>query len=146
MDEHIESICRRCFHSYVCEQFNEHRDDSNQECHFANGHFVPAADVYAEEDVRNAYTDGYSTGMEQGMKKVAVRRKMRVEITTDDFRDIERARADGCYREHYFCPVCGTEIGHKTFDRKRQFGQGTVLHSNKFPSCCPDCGTRLDGA
>ena len=24
---------------------------------------IPAADVYTEEDVRNAYTDGYSTGM-----------------------------------------------------------------------------------
>lgn len=29
----------------------------------------PAADVYTEEDVRNAYTDGYSTGMAQGMEK-----------------------------------------------------------------------------
>lgn len=40
-----KSICRSCFHSYVCEQFNEHRDDHNQKCHFSNDHYVPAADV-----------------------------------------------------------------------------------------------------
>jgi hypothetical protein len=40
-----ESICRRCFHSYVCEQFNEHRDSHNEKCHFFNDHFVDAADV-----------------------------------------------------------------------------------------------------
>lgn len=41
------SICRKCFHSYVCEQFNEHRDSDwdNKKCHFANDHFVPADDV-----------------------------------------------------------------------------------------------------
>lgn len=33
---------------------------------------APAADVYTEEDVRNAYTDGYSTGMAQGMEKSVV--------------------------------------------------------------------------
>ena len=45
MDEYNESICRSCLHSYVCEQFNEHRDSYNQTCHFYNNHFVPAADV-----------------------------------------------------------------------------------------------------
>lgn len=47
MDEYIscESICRSCFHSYVCQQFNEHRDDYNEKCHYFNNHFVPAADV-----------------------------------------------------------------------------------------------------
>lgn len=41
------SICRKCFHSYVCEQFNEHRDSDwdNKKCHFANDHFVPTSDV-----------------------------------------------------------------------------------------------------
>lgn len=46
--EYIErdaGICRRCFHAYVCEQFNEHRDSNNEKCHFFNDHFVPAADV-----------------------------------------------------------------------------------------------------
>ena len=45
MAEYNESICRSCLHSYVCEQFNEHRDSYNQKCHFYNDHFVPAADV-----------------------------------------------------------------------------------------------------
>ena len=68
---------------------------------------------------------------------------MRVEVTTDDFRDLESARANGCYRKHFFCPSCGIEIGHQTFDSKRKFGQGTVLHSNWFPNCCPGCGEGL---
>lgn len=37
-----ESICRKCFHSYVCEQFNEHREWDNKKCHFANDHFISA--------------------------------------------------------------------------------------------------------
>ncbi len=39
------SICKDCFHSYVCEQFNEHRECDNKKCHFAYDHFVPTADV-----------------------------------------------------------------------------------------------------
>lgn len=39
------SICKDCFHSYVCEQFNEHRECDNTKCHFANDHFVPAKDA-----------------------------------------------------------------------------------------------------
>lgn len=39
------SICRKCFHSYVCEQFNEHKDDNNKKCHFFSDHFVSTADV-----------------------------------------------------------------------------------------------------
>lgn len=60
IERESKSICRRCFHSYVCEQFNEHRDCDNEKCHFFNDHFVPAADVvevvrcidcvYANED------------------------------------------------------------------------------------------------
>ena len=48
------------------------------------------------------------------------------------------------YRKYYFCPYCNIEIGHKTFDANRQFGQGTVLHSNKFPNYCPNCGAKLE--
>ena len=70
---------------------------------------------------------------------------MRVEITTNDFRNLELAKETGCYRKHYFCPSCDIEIGHKTFDSKRKFGQGTVLHSNRFPNFCPFCGEDLRG-
>lgn len=40
-----ESICRKCFHSYVCEQFNENRNAENQRCLFYNDHFVHSEDV-----------------------------------------------------------------------------------------------------
>jgi hypothetical protein len=63
--------------------------------------------------------------------------------TTDDFRDLADASANGCYRKHYYCPSCNTEIGHQTFDAKRMFGKGTVLHSNKFPKYCHECGAWL---
>ena len=49
--EQDKSICRSCFHSYVCEQFNEHRDGDNKKCHFHNNHFVPAADVVEVDKV-----------------------------------------------------------------------------------------------
>ena len=39
------SVCKDCFHSYVCEQFNEHRECDNTKCHFFYDHFVPAEDV-----------------------------------------------------------------------------------------------------
>lgn len=46
-----ESICRNCFHSYVCEQFNENKDDNNTKCHFANDHYIPTADVVPKSEV-----------------------------------------------------------------------------------------------
>ena len=39
------SICRSCFHSHVCERFNENKDDNNKKCHFSNNHFVPTDEV-----------------------------------------------------------------------------------------------------
>ena len=39
------SICKDCFYSYVCEQFNEHRECDNKKCHFFNDHFVSTEDV-----------------------------------------------------------------------------------------------------
>lgn len=68
---------------------------------------------------------------------------LRIEITTDDFTNKDLAKEKGYYRKHYFCPVCDIEIGHKTFDKTSQFGQGTVLHSNEFPNHCPNCGAKL---
>lgn len=47
------------------------------------------------------------------------------------------------YRNYYFCPACNSQIGDKTFDGDRQIGQGTVLHSNKFPNHCPYCGEKV---
>lgn len=50
MAECKESICRNCFHSYVCEQFNENKDDNNEKCHFFNDHYVPTADVVPKSE------------------------------------------------------------------------------------------------
>ena len=74
-----------------------------------------------------------------------VQKPLRVEISTDDFTNKDLAKEKGYYRKHYFCPSCDIEIGHKTFDKNRQFGQGTVLHSNEFPNYCPHCGAKMDG-
>lgn len=52
-----ESICRNCFHSYVCEQFNENKDDNNTECHFANDHYIPAADVVPREEITKIFEE-----------------------------------------------------------------------------------------
>lgn len=71
------SICKNCFHSYVCEQFNEHRECDNKKSHFFNDHFVPVANVVEvvrckdckHYDIRNAKcllhsenADQYSSG------------------------------------------------------------------------------------
>ena len=52
MAERKESICRNCFHSYVCEQFNENKDDNNEKCHFANDHYIPRANVVPKSEVK----------------------------------------------------------------------------------------------
>lgn len=45
------SICQSCFHSYVCEQFNDNKDYNNEKCHFFNDHYVPTADVAPKSEV-----------------------------------------------------------------------------------------------
>lgn len=49
------------------------------------------------------------------------------------------------FRKIYFCPSCDTEIGYELLDvnTERVFGHGTVMKNNKFPKCCPECGTRI---
>lgn len=49
------------------------------------------------------------------------------------------------FRKIYFCPSCNTKIGHELLDvnTERVFGHGTVMKDNKFPKCCPECGTRI---
>lgn len=119
--EQNESICRRCFHSYVCEQFNEHRDGNNSKCHFCYDHFVPAADV------------------------VEVRRgELRVEINTECFGDAKLAEERGWYRKFFYCPNCGSIIRTESWDSRYMFGSGTVLKTNDNPNYCPKCGTKFE--
>lgn len=72
-----ESVCRKCFHSYVCEKFNENKDDNNEKCHFFNDHYVPTADVVPramiaeifgeiEKLILRYYNDGWYTVPDMG--------------------------------------------------------------------------------
>lgn len=68
------SICKDCFHSYVCEQFNEHREYDNKKCHFANDHFV-SADIInrqkEEKETMQAYIKALIAGQETLQKYIA---------------------------------------------------------------------------
>ena len=41
----MDNLCERCYHNYVCEQYNENRDFKRTKCDYKNSHFVDAADV-----------------------------------------------------------------------------------------------------
>lgn len=85
-----ESICLRCFHSYVCEQFNEHRDVKNDKCHFYNDHFVPYADVAQVRRGRWLWNETGELGWEQYY--------------------ICSNCGDNEYWESKFCPNCGAKM------------------------------------
>lgn len=74
-----------------------------------------AVDVYTEEDVRAAYTDGYSTGMAQGLEKAVVHGRW--ELYPSDF-----------YRR---CSVCKVEFDKPRFNVRAKY--------------CPNCGARMEG-
>lgn len=78
-------------------------------------------DVYTEEDVRDAYTGGYSCGMEQGMEKAVVHGRWIPTYHKYYNRDGECLIAD-----EWHCSECG------------------VRHRDKW-NYCPNCGTKMDG-
>ena len=41
----MDNLCKRCYHNYVCEQYNENRDLTRTKCDYKNSHFVDATDV-----------------------------------------------------------------------------------------------------
>ena len=41
----MNNLCKRCYHNYVCEQYNENRDLTRTKCDYKNSHFVDATDV-----------------------------------------------------------------------------------------------------
>ena len=120
MAEYIESICRRCFHSYVCERFNEHRDDHNERCHFFNDHFVSAADVvevvHAKWKPKYNKEDGYWHNVCSACKTESVF-EYEYEPDYDEGLDGEWhyiGQMECGIREHLtnYCPNCGAKM-HK---------------------------------
>ncbi len=91
-----ESVCRNCFHSYVCEQFNEHRDSHNKRCHFFNDHFVNAADVV--ERKRGEWFE-----VELGWDDV----HYDCSVCGESFCLIDGTPTDNMYN---FCPNCGADM------------------------------------
>ena len=87
-----ESICRNCFHSYVCEQFNENKDDNNKKCHFLNDHYVPIADVVPKSEVDRLTNilDSYALQYGTVMDKHIVIEKARQEVAREIFEEIEK--------------------------------------------------------
>lgn len=71
--------------------------------------YAPAADFYTEEDVRNAYTDGFSEGMAQGMKKAVVHGRWENNHCTNcgTHKPYDR---DGVYWATNYCPNCGAKM------------------------------------
>ena len=55
----MDSLCKRCYHNYVCEQYNENRDLTRTKCDYKNSHFVDAADVAPVRHAR--WLDGKCT-------------------------------------------------------------------------------------
>jgi hypothetical protein len=76
------SICQDCFHSYVCEQFNENKDDNNKKCHFFNNHFVPTADVVEVVRCKDCKSNPNIKTLTKGMFWC---RKFRAEVHPNDF-------------------------------------------------------------
>lgn len=71
--------------------------------------------------------------------------ELRVETTTDDFKDLEIAKKRGYHRKKFYCPNCDLLIKIETWDSERMFGGGTILKSNEMPKFCPNCGAKIKG-
>ena len=54
----MDNLCKRCYHNYVCEQYNENRDFTRTKCDYKNSHFIDAADVVPVRHGRWVYPIG----------------------------------------------------------------------------------------
>ena len=54
----MDNLCKRCYHNYVCEQYNENRDLTRTKCDYKNSHFVDATDVIPVRHGRWVYPIG----------------------------------------------------------------------------------------
>lgn len=71
--------------------------------------------------------------------------ELRVETTTDDFKNLDIAKERGYHRKKFYCPNCDLLIKIETWDSGRMFGGGTILKSNEMPKFCPNCGSKMKG-
>ena len=97
-----ESICRSCFHSYVCEQFNEHRDSYNEKCHFFNDHFVSATEMVERKRGEWVVTKAYNDVIEMDVVKYTC-------SACGEY----RLSATGLSQATNFCPNCGADMREK---------------------------------
>jgi hypothetical protein len=66
-------------------------------------------------DEHTSFEQAYKNGYEQGLKDAVKHGRMRVEVITDDFRDMELAKVRGWYRKKFFCPYCDQLIKTETW-------------------------------
>ena len=99
---------------------------------------------YTELAKEYGHYDHYTTGYGDALSVIEEAPTIEAEPVKCGLMRIETVDYGTHYRKYYFCPSCNIEIGHKTFDENRQLGQGTVLHSNKFPNYCPNCGAKME--
>lgn len=102
-----ESICRNCFHSYVCEQFNENKDDNNTKCHFANDHYIPTADVAPKSEVEEWVSkcrDWHEVAELKSQRIVELEAelsKAKAEVALRIFGEIDKLSREFMNNEHY---------------------------------------------
>ena len=53
----MDNICKRCFHNYVCDEYNADRDFPRTVCAYYNSRFVDAADVVEVRHGRWFFTE-----------------------------------------------------------------------------------------
>lgn len=122
-----ESICRNCFHSYVCEQFNENKDDNNTKCHFANDHYIPTADVVPKSEVeklsiellhaKEDYGDLVAEFIGAG-KKIEKLEKELADMLVSEFTDVS-VSMERLYRirtEHPICKAIKVKVAREIFE------------------------------
>lgn len=70
---------------------------------------APTIDAYTEQDVRVAYNDGYSTGMEQGREKAEVLGRWKQNSRGNTYCS-ECFGETGTQYKYDYCPSCGAKM------------------------------------
>ena len=83
----MDNLCKRCYHNYVCEQYNANRDFPRTKCDYKNSHFVDVVDI---APVRHG-------------------RWLCVDTDTEQFFLCNRCKKKE-YWESNYCPNCGCKM------------------------------------